>query len=196
MSRARSVRISRDKLIGIVVALACLAFSAIGLKVYDNPSYMYVDGQRGQTITLERAEVTVGDVQVGSRLVEDGEVKAETTGMFVVVSTTLAVPGPDRVSLNRAQLITADRTYDSWSYTNTLAADPGFQVQDQLVFEVDPAQIDDLTMEIWSQSIVYGFYARARIHLGITPDNADRWRQAARDRDLSYGASEITKGLP
>lgn len=189
------VRVSRDKLVGIVVALACLAFSAIGLQVYDNPGFMYVDGQRGQTITVERAEVTVDEVQVGTRLVEDGEVQAETTGMFVVVTTTLAVPGPDRVSLNRAQLITADRTYDSWTYTNTLSSDPGFQVQDQLVFEVDPAQIDDLTLEIWSSAVVYGFYARARIHLGITPDNAEQWRQAARGRDLPYGVREITRGL-
>lgn len=187
---------ARDKLVGIVVALACLAFSAIALKIYDTPGYMYVDGQRGQTVQLEQAELTVGDVQVGTTLVEDGRVVGQTSGMFVLVTATLAVPGPAKVILNRAQLITATRTYDSWTYTNSLAADPGFQVQDQLVFEVDPAQLDDLTLEIWSSGLVYGFYARARIHLGITPDNAAQWRQAATGRDLPYGQREVTRGLP
>jgi hypothetical protein len=189
------VRIARDKLVGVVVAVACLAFSAIGLKIYDNPSYMYVDAQRGQPISIEQAELTVTDVQVGTRLVDDGEVKAQTAGMFVVVTATLGVPGPQKVSLNRAQLITRDRTYDSWG-SNSLAADPGFQERSQLYFEVDPAQIDDLTLEIWSAGLVYGFYARARVHLGITPDNAEQWRQASTGRELPYETIGTTTGLP
>ena len=50
------VRISRDKLVGVLVALACLAFSAIGLKVNDPPEFTYVDGVRGQAVSIEQAE--------------------------------------------------------------------------------------------------------------------------------------------
>lgn len=177
--RRSSRRISRTKLTGVVAALACLAFSAVGLKVNEPGQYSYVDGVRDHPVSIERAELTAGAVQVGTRLVDDGgEVKAETTGMFVLVRTTLAVPGAQRVVINRSQLVTRDRTYNSWS-SATLSADPGFVETADLVFEVDPQQIDDLTLEIWYGGIVHAYYQRARIHLGITSQNADQWRQAA-----------------
>ena len=188
-------RISRDKLVGLVVALACLAFSAVGMKVYDSPEFMYVDGIRNEPVTIEQSELTVGDVAVGTRLVDDGEVKAETKGMFVVVTATLAVPGSQKVIMNKAQLITRTRTYDSWS-GSLLSAGPGFADTEQLIFEVDPGQIDDLTLEIWSAGIVHGFYARGRIHLGITAANAEQWRQAAAGRELPYQISGTTVALP
>lgn len=186
------VSVSRAKVTGIVAALACLAFSAIGLEVNDPPAFTYVDGVRDQAVEIESAEVVVGEVQVGTRIVRQGEVRAETTGMFVTVSATLAVPGSQAVSLNQAQLVTDDRTYDNWS-SSALRADPGFRQKQDLVFEVDPSQIDDLTLEIWHAGVVQGFYQRARIHLGITADNAEQWRQAAAGRDLEpdpYGSEE------
>ena len=115
--------------------------------------------------------------------------------MFVVVTATLAVPGSQKVIMNKAQLITRTRTYDSWSGA-VLSADPGFADTEQLVFEVDPGQIDDLTLEIWSAGIVHGFYARGRIHLGITAENAEQWRQAAAGRELPYQISGTTVALP
>ena len=145
-SRSGRVRISRDKLVGVVVALACLAFSAVGMKVYDSPDFIYVDGIRNEPISIEQSELTVSDVTVGTRLVDDGEVKAETTGMFVAITATLAVPGSQKVILNQSQLITQTRTYDSWS-SALLSAEPGFADTEQLYFEIDPAQIDDLTLE-------------------------------------------------
>jgi len=193
-SSSGRVRISRDKLVGVVVALACLAFSAVGMKVYDSPEFMYVDGVRNEPITIEQSELTVSDVTVGTRLVDDGEVKAKTTGMFVAITATLAVPGSQKVILNQSQLITQTRTYDSWS-SASLSAEPGFADTEQLFFEVDPAQIDDLTLEIWPSGLVHGFYARGRIHLGITAENAEQWRQAASGRELPYEISGTTVGL-
>ena len=187
-------RISRDKLTGVVVALACLAFSAVGMKVYDAPEFMYVDGIRNETVTIEQSDLTVSDVAVGTRLVDDGEVKAETKGMFVAVTATLATPGSQKSTMNHSQLITQSRTYSSWSGV-LLSADPGFADTEQLIFEVDPAQIDDLTLEIWSSGVVHGFYARGRIHLGITPENAEQWRQAAPGREIPYEISGTTVGL-
>ena len=189
------VRISRDKLVGVLVALACLAFSAIGLKVNDPPEFTYVDGVRGQAVSIEQADLIVGDVEVGTRLVNRGRVEAQTQGMFVVVRARLEVPGPQKVSLNSAHVITRDRTYNQWS-SNTLRADPGFAQEEELVFEVDPTQIDDLSLEIWAASTVQGFYQRARVHLGITADNADQWRRAAEGRELQPAVSGTTEALP
>lgn len=187
--------VPRDKVVGLVVALACLAFSAIGLKVNEPPEFTYVDGVRGQTVRIEGAELTVDEVKVGTRLVRRGVVEAETTGMFVTVAATLAVPGPQRVTLNQSHLVTADRTYDNVT-SSSVAADPGFQQSQDLVFEVDPRQIDDLTLEIWYGGIVHGFYQRARIHLGITAENAEQWRRAAPGRDLEPDPYGTVEALP
>jgi hypothetical protein len=196
VSRSSSrVRISRDKLVGVLVALACLAFSAIGLKVNDPPDFTYVDGVRGQTLSIEQADLIVGDVEVGTRLVDRGEVQAETRGMFVLVRARLEVPGPRKVYLNSAHLLTDDRTYNQWT-SNSLSADPGFAQEQELVFEVDPAQIDDLSLEIWASSTVHGFYQRARVHLGITAENAEQWRLAARGRELEPDGSDTTEAIP
>jgi hypothetical protein len=196
VSRSSSlVRISRDKLVGVLVALACLAFSAIGLKVNDPPDFTYVDGVRGQTLSIEQADLIVGDVEVGTRLVDRGEVQAETPGMFVLVRARLEVPGPRKVYLNSAHLLTDDRTYNQWT-SNSLSADPGFAQEQELVFEVDPAQIDDLSLEIWASSTVHGFYQRARVHLGITAENAEQWRLAARGRQVEPDGSDTTEALP
>jgi hypothetical protein len=196
VSRSSSrARISRDKLVGVLVALACLAFSAIGLKVNDPPDFTYVDGVRGQTLSIEQADLIVGDVEVGTRLVDRGEVQAETRGMFVLVRARLEVPGPRKVYLNSAHLLTDDRTYNQWT-SNSLSADPGFAQEQELVFEVDPAQIDDLSLEIWASSTVHGFYQRARVHLGITAENAEQWRLAARGRELEPDGSDTTEALP
>jgi len=196
VSRSSSrVRISRDKLVGVLVALACLAFSAIGLKVNDPPDFTYVDGVRGQTLSIEQADLIVGDVEVGTRLVDRGEVQAETRGMFVLVRARLEVPGPRKVYLNSAHLLTDDRTYNQWT-SNSLSADPGFAQEQELVFEVDPAQIDDLSLEIWASSTVHGFYQRARVHLGTTAENAEQWRLAARGRELEPDGSDTMEALP
>jgi hypothetical protein len=196
VSRSSSrARISRDKLVGVLVALACLAFSAIGLKVNDPPDFTYVDGVRGQTLSIEQADLIVGDVEVGTRLVDRGEVQAETRGMFVLVRARLEVPGPRKVYLNSAHLLTDDRTYNQWT-SNSLSADPGFAQEQELVFEVDPAQIDDLSLEIWASSTVHGFYQRARVHLGITAENAEQWRLAARGREVEPDGSDTTEALP
>jgi hypothetical protein len=188
------IGISRDKLVGVLVALACVGVSAVGLRVNDPPEFSYVDGVRNRSVSIDDAELTVGEVRVGTRLV-DGASEAETTGMFVVVDATLAVPGPRSVYLNAAKLVTADRTYDRWSSAG-LNADPGFRHQVELVFEVDPAQIDDLTLETWAAGVVHGYYQRARIHLGITADNAEQWRRAAEGQQLEPDEFGSTEALP
>lgn len=194
-ARRRVGRVSRDKVTGLVVALACLAFSAIVLKVNESPEFGYVDGVREQVVSIEQAEVTAGEVQVGTRFVRNGMVEAETAGLFVAVEVTLAVPGSQRVILNQSRLITKERTYENWS-RSLMSADPGFTQTLDLVFEVDPAQIDDLTLEIWNGGVVHGYYQRARIHLGITSENAEAWRQAGAGRLLEPDPYGSTEALP
>ena len=131
--------------------------------------------------------------QVGTRLVDEGEVKAETTGMFVVVTATLAVPGSQKVYMNQAQLITDDRTYDP-GRAAVLSADPGFAGASSWSSRWTPRRS---TTSPWRS----GPPARprvlrtGRIHLGITAENAEQWRQAAGGRELPT-RSGTTVALP
>jgi hypothetical protein len=47
------------------------------------------------------------------------------------------------------------------------------------VFELDPARIDGLTLELWRGEIVMGYHQRVRVPLGVTGDNADQLRSSA-----------------
>lgn len=198
MSRTRRTRsrtrVSRDKVVGVVVALACLVFSAVGLRVNEPRSFEYMTGTRDQSISIDQAELTVGDVQVGTQLLRGNQVAAETNGMFVMIEVTLAVPGRQAVRLDNSQLVTETRTYDNWSGT-ALAAETGFRQREELVFEVDPAQIDDLTLEIWHGGVVTVYHQRARVHLGITADNSEEWRRAAHGRNLELAATPAAEAL-
>ena len=61
--------------------------------------------------------------------------------------------------------------------------------------EVDPAQIDDLTLEIWHQRVVHAYHQRGRIQLGITADNSEQWRRAAHDRDVELRFDPAAEAL-
>ena len=63
--------------------------------------------------------------------------------------------------------------------------EPGFEAAQDLVFEVDPAAVDDLTLELDHREFIRAYPERVRIHLGITRANAADWRDAGRDQVLT-----------
>ena len=188
------VRISRDKLVGVLVALACLAFSAIGLKVNDPPEFTYVDGVRGQAVSIEQADLIVGDVEVGTRLVNRGRVEAQTQGMFVVVRARLEVPGPaEGLAQQRSrdhprphlQPVVVQHT----PRRSRLRPGGGARVRggphaDRRSLARDLGRLDGAR--------VLPTGARA---FGITADNADQRRQAG-GRELQPASSGATEALP
>jgi hypothetical protein len=42
-----------------------------------------------------------------------------------------------------------------------------------------------LTLELSPVELASGFTQHTRIHLGITPDNADEWRAAGREQQIT-----------
>jgi hypothetical protein len=92
--------------------------------------------------------------------------------------------GPEALTLANASLLSGARSYGSFGVGGSASAEPGFTGYTDLLFEVDPAQIDDLTLEIGRRELLSGYSQRVRLHLGITPDNADQWRAAAQDQIL------------
>jgi hypothetical protein len=198
--KARALRqapgASRTKLAGVLAAIALIALAAVGLRLSEpEEKFHVIGGALGETIKINDGEVTVAQVRVGTFLSEYDRIEDRTPGMFVAITMTGAATGPKDLKLTETRLLSNQVRYDSYESLGGLIASPGFQTSVDEVFEVDPAQIDDLTLEMWPSESISGYQEHVRIKLGITPDNAEQWRAAAKDRGIDV-SQETTRAIP
>lgn len=188
---------SGTKVFAVLLALLCVGLMAAALRVSDSAGdYQVVQGTVGQPVAVRGGHLSADQVRVATALSREGEITGETPGLFVVVQVRITATGNRDISLTTPQLLTSDgRTYVPYS-SNLLKAVSGFQTTADVVFEVDPSRMNDLTLQLWEGETVFQYPQRARIHLGITPANADQWRAAGRDQTLEPRRSELTEALP
>jgi hypothetical protein len=187
----------RSKVVPILVALALVGLSAAGLRLSEPPEetdFEVINGVFGNPVKINNGEVTVTQVRVGTALKQYGEIQDRTDGMFVAVGVTGAATGPKKLELQAARLLSGDVRYEGYQLGAGLSADPGFQTSIESVFEVDPAQIDGLTLEMGSNEILHGYQQRVRIRLGVTPANAAQSRAAA--AGVLEPATLTTRAIP
>ncbi|MEN2590837.1 hypothetical protein, partial [Acinetobacter baumannii] len=79
-------------------------------------------------------------------------------------------------------------TYRAYSTSVGLSVPPGFVETTEVAFEVDPARIADLTLNLEPTEIVSGYQQHAQIHLGITAANAADWAAGAEGRTVEAAA--------
>jgi hypothetical protein len=184
-------RLDSRRVLSWTVAIGFVALAAVGLRLSEagaEAEAQIVTGVLGQPVQVNDGEITVTEVRVGTALKSFGDVD-RTPSMFVLVRTRAAATGSKDLNLSESTLISGDATYDSYSSFSGVRSDVGFRTTDDLVFEVDPARIDDLALELSSLEIVSGYQQHVRIHLGITPGNADQWRAAAQGQVVEAGES-------
>jgi hypothetical protein len=171
----------RSKLVPILFAAALVGVSAAGLRLSepDEKRYEAVNGVIGKPVKVDNGEVTVTRVRVATALRQYGEIRDQTDGMFVAVSLTGAATGPKPLELHKTRLLSGEVSYEGYELSGGLSTEPGFETSIDSVFEVDPAQIDDLTLEMRSNEIISGYQQRVRIRLGVTPGIAAQWRATA-----------------
>ena len=173
----------RSRLTRVLVALALVALAAVGLRLSKSgQDFELVRGVLGTPVVLRDGTVTATEVRVGTALGREGQAYADTPGLFVVVGTEVAATGPRTLPAHTARVLTGSRRYDALSGSDVGNVPPGFSSATDLVFEVDPAVLADLTLELAPAELLTGYPEHARIHLGITGDNADAWRAAGRDQ--------------
>lgn len=184
--------LQRSRLVRVLVAIALVALAAIGLRLSDrdDENFEVVRGVVGEPVSLNDGTVTAADVRVGTALSRDGQVHVETPGLFVVVRVEVAATGPRELQVYNARLLTGSRRYDAFRGSNVGSVPPGFASTSDVVFEVDPAVLADVTMELAPGGFLTAYAEHARIHLGITADNAEAWRAAGRDQVI--GTAEAT----
>jgi hypothetical protein len=192
---SRSAGFRRSVLLSWLAALACIVVAAVALQVSEPPSdrTQTVTGVRNEPVPYGDGSVTVGGVRVGQGVDHFGGV-SRTVGMFVTVDVTLSAEGDRVLSLGQFQLLSGDRVYDDYSVAG-LRVQPGFAERTTVAFEVDPQRIDDLVLQVGRGEVVSGYHQQLRVHLGITPENADAWRRASVGQVLDDG-SNTTWALP
>jgi hypothetical protein len=176
------VRMAHSKWVGVLAAIALVAVSSMGMRLSDpeEQKFQEINGVVGQPVKINNGEVTVTQLRVGTILKQFGQIKDRTDGMFLVIRVTGVSAGPKPLELEAARLLSGDFRYEAYQTISGVSAAPGFQTTVDVVFEVAPAHIDDLTLEIGSNEIFRGYQQRAHIKLGITPANAEQWRATAK----------------
>lgn len=177
--------LQRSRLLRVLVAIGLVTLAAVGLRLSEgaeDTDFEIARGVRGEAVQVNHGTVAVRDVRVGTSLGRNDEVYADTPGLFVVVRVELAATGAGGMAGYNARLLNDDRRYEEFSTDRTIAVPPGFVGETDLVFEVDPGWLADLTLDLDPGEIIVAYPEHVRIHLGITADNAEQWQAAGRDQ--------------
>jgi hypothetical protein len=190
------VRMAQSRWIGVLAAIALVVVSTIGLRLSDpeEQKFEVINGVVGKSAKVNNGEVTVTQLRVGTILKQFGQIQDITDGMFMVIRVTGAATGPRPLELNAARLLSGDFRYEGYQSSSGVHAEPGFETTVDVVFEVAPAYIDDLTLELGSNEVLRGYQQRVRIKLGITPANAEQWRATA--KGLIEPMTDATRAIP
>jgi hypothetical protein len=200
MSAPRTV--GRSRVVGIVLAILLVTLAAVAYRLSDpgaSEEYASSDLVRAPLDVATRYQsgrVVVSDVRVASEVAQ-GDDSFRTQGLFVVVHLAVQAPGREEVTVSSSRLLSSDGTtyLPAFSLGSTTTAEPGFETARDLVFEVDPVRIDDLTLELWDQGLTYRYFDRTQTPLGITPANAGRWREAGAGRTVVVVRTGLSQAL-
>jgi hypothetical protein len=186
------IGIRRHALLRLLVAIVLVALAAVGLRLsQDEDNFGVVRGVLDEAVAFSGGTVTASQVRVGTTLVRSDKVSARTPGLFVVVRLQIAATGTKSVPTFDGRVLSGNRRYQAFEFLAGGHTEPGLAASLDAVFEVDPATLDDLTLELYPVELVSGFTERARIHLGITPGNAEQWRAAGRDQIIELAERTI-----
>lgn len=187
--------IARSRVVAAVLAILLVTVAAIAYRLSDpDTDSELIRMPLDTTTAYQSGNLRVSDVRVGSEIIE-GDDHYQTRGLFVVVSVAAQATGRDAVVVSDSRLQTRGGVTYLPAFDPIVRAEPGFQSSQDFVFEVDPARLDDLTLELWNQGFVYRYYERTQTSLGITPTNARQWAAAGAGRALTVAQSDVTKGL-
>lgn len=188
--------LQRSRLVRVLAAIGLVALAAIGLRLSEgaDEGFEIVRGVLGEPVTINDGTATAREVRVGTALSRNDEVYAVTEGLFVVVRVEVAATGPTAIAAYDGRLLAGPRRYEAFRGASVGNVAPGFSTAEDVVFEVDPAVLADLTLELDPVEIVTAYPQHVRIHLGITADNAQAWRAAGRDQVVATG-DQTTRGI-
>jgi hypothetical protein len=183
------------RLTSLALAVACVALSTVGLRFTDREHDMeIIRGSVGQSLHVRGGEVEVTGVRFGSALAERGEVTDRTNGMFVVVTFQVSNTGNEDLRLTESKLLSHDITYSRFGIGGGPTVEPGFRTLSDVAYEVDPSQIDDLTVDLYQPELIGGYAQHVRVGLGVTAATAELLRASGQGTVVDI-AEDSRRGL-
>lgn len=181
-----------SRLVPALVTLVCVAVAAIAVNTTSHDKDPQIlRSVPGAALSLNEGTVTVASPRVCDTLLDGGQAAYRTTGMFVVVPVRVAATHAVEIRVDSLVLTSGDRTYRPYDVYILIAA-PGFAETMDVVFEVDPAGIEGLTLVAGRLEVVSGYQQQVRVPLGFTPQNLDEWRNKARGSAMESDTGGVT----
>ncbi|MBA3021295.1 hypothetical protein [Propionicimonas sp.] len=157
--------------VAVITGLVLVAASAVPTKLGDEVKSAQVltsVGINDQRVLIDKPRVAKSVQLFGKSLT--------TAGVFVVVPAVVHTPGPVG-GLVQAQLISGQNTYLPVDSALAPTASPGFVVLAEIVFEVDPADVNaDARVRFTpygENAVLHGYQEVAELWLGLSPDRVD-----------------------
>lgn len=157
--------------VAVITGLVLVAASAVPTKLGDEVKSAPVltsVGINDQRVLIDQPRVAKSVLLFGKSLT--------TAGLFVVVPAVVHTPGPVG-GLVQAQLISGQNTYLPVDSALAPTASPGFVVMAEIVFEVDPADVNaDARVRFTpygENAVLQGYQEVAELRLGLSPDRVD-----------------------
>ena len=162
-------------LVGVLfVLLGGLTRLATPEHVFDEQNMMVSNGTIGQPVRFGReATLTIVRMQLAKSILDNNSTSddkpIETNGVFVALEweTTRGVNDPDRPLPTLTS--NGDAVYQpvELTYSGIEFGDAGFTTAGAIVFEVDPAELEGLTLQVRPQQFWNVLNRQASIDLGI-----------------------------
>lgn len=128
----------------------------------------------GQTGTLGTARVLITDVRLAQQVRRDssGDGASRTTGTFVLVTIRAAQPGPEKF-LGSVRAIGGGRTFNT---STTISADPSFESETVVPFEVPDENLPALKVTINPSGLILAYDEQLEFDLGLDARRIDELR--------------------
>lgn len=184
------------RLRAILISAAMVVASVVGYGLSDSDAkYEPIRGRVDDVVKYNHGTAHLDRVQVGTTLSKDGEDVLETAGLFVAVRLTVEATGRERVRVGNATLVSSTASFDALDLVDTMRVEPGFEASKQLIFEVDPQQLAELSFQGSNRGVVNGYYQQLDIDLGFSAATVSEQVSEGQGRTIEVDSNESIRGL-
>lgn len=173
----------------LVAIVACAAM--VGLHAYSGefPNEHVSRASLGTPAALYDATVTVNSYAIGQVLYNDTLFQGRSGVIYLAVNITIANPRGERSVNWQVGGEANGRTFAANDLLDM--PQPGFRITQDVVFELDPADLAGFTVSFLHRATIYAYDPKIVVDLGITAERADKLLAADR-----YATVTTVKATP
>ncbi|WP_147264085.1 hypothetical protein [Desertihabitans brevis] len=181
-----------------VALLLCLGLAGATVGIQQVEDSRRLSAEVGERAELMGRQVSVGEPRYGQVLVDisySEPTELDTTPLvFVALPVDLAIEGERPVGNLTVTLVNGDRSYPAMT-NDLLPGESGVVSSIEMVYEVDPADLDGLHAELGVGAFITGFSDVVVVDLGLDRAAAERVVAEAAGRELSVSSQSTTRPI-